>query len=80
MISIQSSEAESNNQHDRKENVFDDVIHLIVPLSYSVLRVLNRPHYNDFTDTAITTLPLMELPDTSSGMTKTESLFYPVCF
>ena len=58
----------------REENVFDDVTHLIVPLSYSLLSVLNRPHYNEFTDTLIAVLPLMELPDPLSGTSKTESL------
>lgn len=51
---------------EREENVFDDVTRLIVPLSWSVLCVLNW-HYDDFTDTVIATLPLMELPDTSNG-------------
>ncbi len=37
VTSVQSSEAESNFQHDRKKNLFDDVTHLIVPLSYFIL-------------------------------------------
>lgn len=49
---------------DEEEN---DVTHLIVPLP--VLSILNT----DFTDIVISMLPLMGLPDTSSGTN--ESLF-----